>query len=308
MTMPRDPLADTLRDALAAESPRDGEDDILARALDKAMAQVALPAATSAAPTAQGGELAPGIQAKLASVRPIGSSRRGRMIKYALPIAAAFAASVAMGAIYTVMRSPHAPSIEPMTAPPPARIAPLATATGASTAASPAKDPAPTMSIDDLPNAPPPTAGSGASAARAPTAPASSATPAELFRDANAARRSGDVDSAIDGYKSLVAHHSGTAEAHAARVSLGRLLLDRRGDAAGALAQFDAYLSSNASDRALAEEARVGRALVFLRQGRTQEEQRAWQELLDKHPDSLHAARARERLRVLTAAPEAPPQ
>lgn len=307
MTMPRDPLADTLRDALASESSSGNDEDaILARALDKAMAQIALPAATSAAPTAQGGELAPNLQAKLASVRPIGSSRRGRMIKYALPIAAAFAASVAMGAIYTVMRSPKAASIEPMTAPPPARIPPIAT--GPSTAAAPAKDPAPTMSIDDLPNAPPPAVGSGASTARAPAAPASSATPAELFRDANAARRSGDVDAAIDGYKSLVAHHSGTAEAHAARVSLGRLLLDRRGDAAGALAQFDAYLSSNASDRALAEEARVGRALVFLRQGRTQEEQRAWQELLDKHPDSLHAARARERLRVLTGAPEAPAQ
>jgi len=303
--MPRDPLADTLRDALATESPRDGEDDILARALDKAMAQVALPAVTSAAPASQAGEVAPSVQAKLASVRPIGSSRRGRMIKYALPIAAAFAASVAMGAVYTVMRTPKAPSIEPMTAPPPARIPPITTAAAA--VAAPAKEPAPTMSIDDLPNAPPPSAPSGV---RAPavTAPASSATPAELFRDANAARRSGDVDSAIDLYKSLVAHHAGTAEAHAARVSLGRLLLDRRGDAAGALAQFDAYLSSNASDRALAEEARVGRALVFLRQGRTQEEQRAWQELLDKNPDSLHAARARERLRALAPAPEAPLQ
>lgn len=306
MTMPRDPLADTLRDALAAESPRADEDAILARALDKAMAQVALPAAASITPSAQGGEISPSVQAKLASVRPIGSSRRGRAIKYALPIAAAFAASVAMGAIYTVMRSPKAPTIEPMVAAPPARTAPLGTATGAATVASPAKDPAPTMSVDDLPNAAPPP--STPSAARSTPGPASSATPAELFRDANSARRSGDVDTAIDLYKSLVAHHAGTAEAHAARVSLGRLLLDRRGDAAGALAQFDAYLSSTSSDRALAEEARVGRALVFLRQGRTQEEQRAWQELLDKNPDSLHAARARERLRALTPAPEAPAQ
>jgi hypothetical protein len=84
------------------------------------------------------------------------------------------------------------------------------------------------------------------------------------------------------------------------------LLLDRRGDTAGALAQFDAYLRSSSSDRALAEEARLGRALVFQRQGRQEEERRAWHELLERHPDSLYASRARERLRAL-APPEIAP-
>ncbi|MBS2015970.1 MAG: tetratricopeptide repeat protein [Deltaproteobacteria bacterium] len=275
----RDPLAETLREALASEAPASDEDAMLARAIDRAMDRAM--DATATAPT------------------PIRSSRRSprsRVVRYAIPIAAAFAASVAMGAVYTIVRSPSRRTAEPV-----ADTRPLGTSPPPSSppAPSPPRETAPTMSVDDLPNAAPSPAAPSSSAASRRDPAASATSPADLFRDANAARRSGDVDGAIDLYKTLLTHHAGTPEAHAARVTLGRLLLDRRGDASGALAQFDAYLASNSADRALAEEARVGRALVFLRQGRTEEERRAWQELLDKHPDSLHAARARERLRAL---------
>jgi tetratricopeptide (TPR) repeat protein len=155
----------------------------------------------------------------------------------------------------------------------------------------------------DLPSAAP--SGSAYAARPGPhSAPLASAS--ELFRDANASRRAGEVDKAVELYGALVSQFPDTPEAHAARVSLGRLLLDRRGDAAGALAQFDAYLKASSSDRALAEEARLGRALVFQRQGRQEEERRAWDELLERHPDSLYASRARERLHALAPASPAP--
>jgi tetratricopeptide (TPR) repeat protein len=168
---------------------------------------------------------------------------------------------------------------------------------------SPAKESAPTISVDDLPSVTPRSPTSAPARGVAPSVPESTASAADLFRDANAARRAGEVATSVDLYKTLIARHADSAEAHAARVSLGRLLLDKQGDAAGALVQFDSYLRSGSSDRALAEEARLGRALVFQRQGRQEEERRAWQELLERHSDSLHSARARERLRVLSGEP-----
>jgi TolA-binding protein len=119
---------------------------------------------------------------------------------------------------------------------------------------------------------------------------------AEMFTLANAERRAGDAERAMELYKTLIKHHPEAAESQAARVSLGRLLLDKRGDAAGALAQFDAYLANAAGDGALSEEARVGRATALQRLGRAADEKRAWEELLQHHPQSVHAGRARERL------------
>jgi tetratricopeptide (TPR) repeat protein len=210
-----------------------------------------------------------------------------------------------MGAVYMSYRAKPAPSNDTThtlqeSAPP------VATSPSAPPARviAPAGDGAPTIDVDDLPSvAPQASVGAARSEGQHVAAPpTSTGTPAELFRDANASRRAGEVDKAVELYSALVARHADTPEALAARVSLGRLLLDRRGDAAGALVQFDAYLKSSSSDRALAEEARLGRALVFQRQGLQEEERRAWHELLERHPDSLYASRARERLRVLAPA------
>lgn len=330
MTTRRDPLAESFRAALDAEAADvsalgSAEDDaLLARAIEGAMASTGLrvAATTSSAPpvaeapaAARGS--APPAAVSTGSLRPLGSARQARlrMLRYALPAAAALVASVAMGAVYMSYRAKPAPANDvthlPQGDAPPALDAPAARPGPASVApppAAPASEGAPSISVDDLPSV---AARGSASAAHpggdgvhglAPT----TATAAELFRDANASRRAGEVDKAVDLYSSLLAHHADTPEAHAARVSLGRLLLDRRGDAAGALVQFDAYLKSSSSDRALAEEARLGRALVFQRQGRHEEERRAWHELLERHPDTLYASRARERLRALSPAESAP--
>jgi TolA-binding protein len=297
MTRP-DPLADELRAALEADTEASADDEaLLARAIDRAVASSM--AAAAPVPT-----LAPAAPPNsLHSLRP----RRGpaRVLRYAVPMAAAFVATLAMAAVYTVYRSPPAPAHDPERVVPAAPTTPAAATTLPVLATPPASDGAPTIAVDDLPavTARPSSSAPTREIAPDPAAPVASA--ADLFRDANAARRAGQITRSVELYRSLVAHHADTPEAHAARVSLGRLLLDKQGDAAGALAQFDAYLKSSASDRALAEEARLGRALVFQQQGRQEEERRAWQELLERHPDTLHAGRARERLRVL--APESPP-
>lgn len=299
MTMRRDPLAESFRAALDAEAPTDTSADdaaLLSRAIEGAMA-----ATSSVAP-------APPAAASTGSLRAIGSARaaRVRLLRYALPAAAVLVASVAMAAVYMGHRAPpthdlpHSsqeapvPAARPVAPPPAAPPAPLAT------------DSPPSISVSDLPSATPPPSSDLSAHAAAHTAPPQTTSASELFRDANASRRAGDVDKAVELYDALVSRFAGTAEAHAARVSLGRLLLDRRGDSAGALAQFDAYLKSSSSDRALAEEARLGRALVFQRQGRQEEERRAWDELLERHPDSLYASRARERLRALASSSPSP--
>jgi len=309
MTTRRDPLAEKLRAAFDAEPvDADRDDALLARAIDGALART-VAAATPSEPAEPANEEAkPAAPTRRGVVRTLPPpSGRARLVRYAVPVAAAFAASAAMAAVYVSVRAPaHAPDRMPTHESAPAQeTAPALTGAGRAAPSVVAPD-APTFSVDDLPSVPPrsPAAATSAvsPAAAPPAALAPAASAADLFRDANAARRGGDVAGAVDLYRKLVASHPGSAEAHAAHVSLGRLYLDKQGEPARALAEFDAYLQSSGADRALAEEARLGRALVFQRQGREEEERRAWQELMDKHPDSLHASRARERLRVLGGA------
>lgn len=322
MTTHRDPLAESFRAALDLETPGTTEtmtsddDALLARAIDRAMAAsvTAVPAASSAAtPAPIPARVVPPAAASTGSLRALNGARQARlrMLRYALPAAAALVASVAMAAVYMEYRSTPTPANDVTHAPhdeaPPASTGPIAPPSRV-TVPAPATEAAPTISIDDLPSVAPRASGSAGRTDRAHVVvdPLASATPAELFRDANASRRAGEVDTAAQLYTALVTRHADTPEALAGRVSLGRLLLDRKGDAPGALVQFDAYLRSSSSDHALAEEARLGRALVFQRQGRQEEERRAWHELLERHPDSLYASRARERLRVLAPAEIAP--
>lgn len=117
-----------------------------------------------------------------------------------------------------------------------------------------------------------------------------------LFADATSARRRGKHTRATTLYRDLLARHPDAAEASAARVALGRLLLDE-GDAAGALPLFETYLRSG--DPALREEAMAARARSQGRLGRSAEESAAWSALLQSYPQSIHAARARARLEEL---------
>ena len=127
----------------------------------------------------------------------------------------------------------------------------------------------------------------------APVAPAPS-TASALFDSANAARRDGDTATALARYDALDKQFPQTAEARVAKATTGKLLLDR-GDAAGALARFDAYLASGAGE--LREEAMAGRATALERLGRVDDEVRAWAALLAAYPGTPYAVHAKTRVR-----------
>jgi len=118
-----------------------------------------------------------------------------------------------------------------------------------------------------------------------------------LFADANRSRREGDDAGALRGYAALRRAYPGTRQEVTARVVAGQLRLGH-GEARDALASFDSYLAAG-SDGALAEEARVGRALALMRLGRHDEERDAWTTLLRLYPDSVQGPRARDRLAQL---------
>ncbi|HET9933237.1 MAG TPA: hypothetical protein VFQ35_21180, partial [Polyangiaceae bacterium] len=141
--------------------------------------------------------------------------------------------------------------------------------------ASPAPSAAPTEPETAVPQKAQHTA---ARPARAAPEPVSSSEPSEnageLFARANLARRASNVTEAARLYRELQRAFPGSTEARVSRVTLGRMLLDRLGDASGALLQFDSYLS-NPSNRGLREEALIGRALALGRLGRRGEESAA---------------------------------
>ena len=116
-----------------------------------------------------------------------------------------------------------------------------------------------------------------------------------LFREANAARRTGDNAVARALYLRLERDFPASDEAHLAHVSLGNLLLTM-GRAAEAEQQFASYLGGRP---ALAQEALVGRAQSLAALGQSGEEQRVWQALLRDYPSSVYAGRAKLRLAEL---------
>ncbi|MCA9707626.1 MAG: tetratricopeptide repeat protein, partial [Myxococcales bacterium] len=106
----------------------------------------------------------------------------------------------------------------------------------------------------------------------------------------------GDHTAAMASYQRLVERFPASAEAKAARVSLGRLEL-RRGRAKQALAHFDAYLASAAGE--LAEEARYGRIRALRALGRHAQELASIEAFLAEYGDGMYAARLRKRAEEL---------
>ncbi len=125
-----------------------------------------------------------------------------------------------------------------------------------------------------------------------------SASAAELYRRANDARHARDDREAMRLYGDLIGRHPASREALQARVSLGRLLLDRHEDPARAARLFQDYLrrAPGAPDE---EAALVGLARAFQSLGRRDDERGAWERLLARHPGSLHAETARARIDTL---------
>jgi len=122
------------------------------------------------------------------------------------------------------------------------------------------------------------------------------ATAAELFAQANQARRARDFVRAAELYRLLQERFPGAVEAKLSRVTLGLLQLDT-GHAESALDGFERYLAG--PSRVLEAEALVGRARALGRLGRREQEISAWREVLSKYPRSIYGRQASERLAAL---------
>jgi hypothetical protein len=180
-----------------------------------------------------------------------------------------------------------------------------ARAPAAPIAARPAMKPAASSNLDDVAEPPIETRGPSDETRPPPSTPRSTSkverpktpapTAADLFARANQLRRQDQAGEAAAAYRELQRLFPGTTEEVASRVVLGRLLLDRLGDAQSALSQFDSYLAHPAPG-SLREEALVGRALALGRLGRSMEERLAWSALLESYPRSTYSPRARARL------------
>jgi hypothetical protein len=129
-------------------------------------------------------------------------------------------------------------------------------------------------------------------------AAARSADAEALFASANHARASGDLSRAAAAYAQLAHEYRGTRSELSARVARGLFALESQDDPGLALSAFRDYLGARPMGT-LAEEARVGVALSLQRMGQSALERQAWQTLLEQHPHTLHAERARARLSVL---------
>jgi TolA-binding protein len=205
--------------------------------------------------------------------------RRRFGLRMQLLLAAALVLGVG-ASVAAVARHRHAPARAASIEAPPIAASPQTTATMEVAAPSP-PPPMPTTSSE-----------------QPQVAAAAPATAADLFSSANLARREGRDAQAVRLYRDLETRYPRSEEASVAHAALGRLLLDRQGDAAGALVEFDRYLARGPSAD-LREEALMGRALALGRLGRAEEERRAWQALLAERPSSIYAERARRRLQQL---------
>jgi TolA-binding protein len=215
------------------------------------------------------------------AITPLRSSR------LVWPLAAAAlvltGAAVAGGVGWQYLRADSAEAPSPPTPQQPATVAPP-----------PAAQPERIRVSEPTESAEPPPRPATRAAPAEPQALAPPPTAAELYRLANEARRSGQTSQAIAQYQQLQQRFPGSAQARLSHVSLGRLLL-HGGSAAGALAQFDAYLAGGSGQR-LAAEALFGRGRALQALGRQAEEVQNWRRLIGQYPDSAYATHASRRL------------
>lgn len=249
---------------------------------------LALPRASHALPLSEPGPVATMPATPVPSLRRVHRRRAIALTVAALALASGAAALVATQhspsvpqTLSVVVQSPHAPTPAQK---PRASRAPTARPEPAPTPAVQAEE-APTRSAKNP---------------RLPATPSAQddgeLTAAELFSNANQARRASDPARATRLYRLLQRKFPGSQEAQLSLVTLGSLQLNG-GNAAGALATFNRYLGRGG--RSLEAEALYGQAQALRQLGRSGEERSAWARLVARYPGSGYAPQARERLNSL---------
>ncbi len=147
---------------------------------------------------------------------------------------------------------------------------------------------APAEPVDPAPNP-------DRSKARTLPAPEGRETPAQVFAEANDLRRTGSDSQAIATYRKVERMFPGSPEAEQSYATLGSLMMEH-GSPQEALGQFDHYIGRGGP---LLVDVLAGKASALQRLGRTADERRTWQTLLEQFPKSVHAARAKARLAEL---------
>lgn len=155
----------------------------------------------------------------------------------------------------------------------------------------PALDPTVPAPIASDPTVPEPPRLSRPAGVRDTSPPVSAAL---LLKQADEARRRGDVAEAIIRYRRLQQVFPTSSSAVLSAPSLGGLLLET-GAVRSALGQFDHYLRQ-APTGVLVPEALYGRGRALRMLGEPAEERRAWRRLVSEFPDSPYAPLARRRL------------
>ena len=122
---------------------------------------------------------------------------------------------------------------------------------------------------------------------------------AALFEQAVSLRSEGRVDAAVAAHLRLQRLYPHARETRVSFALAGRLLLEK-GVTEQALAQFNQYLARPGD---VAEEALVGRATALGRLGRSAAEAAAWRDVLARHPGSVWATQAKNRLAALAKKP-----
>jgi tetratricopeptide (TPR) repeat protein len=256
-----------------ASAIQSGDEALIARSADAAMARVADMSTDMTTRTRIG-----------ASAPPRAGSSRWAVAAAALlsvVLASGLAGALWTGAIAWPFRSDeraHPPTEAPAKSEPRAKPRPAQPAP---------EEPLPAIRVEDY---------APSARDRPRKAPDNSGGAAELFSEANAARRGGDLARARRTYAQLIERHPASDEAGLARVSLGKLLL-AAGDARGAEREFRRYLAAGGGQ--LSEEALVGQAESLGRLKRVGDERAAWQRLLVTHPSSVYAGQAKQRLAAL---------
>lgn len=132
--------------------------------------------------------------------------------------------------------------------------------------------------------------------AKAPAVEERPETAADLLAHAREALRGQSWREAASAYREIVSRFPGSPEARTVLVPLAGLEIDRLGQPEIALGHLQTYLSSGG---ALAMEARLAQIRAYRALGRQADEARAIDEFLAAHPDSLEAAKLRERRQAL---------